>query len=199
MITRLQIELIDCNGKVVSISQVGETKVKEYAKAYNLALREAFQTYQYMGYKYQPKAGVIETKPLESLPVSEANKDDAQKEIERLKKQVEVLKEEKEATQAIKEDLVSTPTESIAPKKVVQTELKEVKKADDGWYANPIDNGFQVVDANSKKIMVLLYSGAPDVYIVKGKDAIVFKNDEAWVYGINDGSSLKVNRITLKF
>ena len=58
LITRLQFELIDCEGNVVSSSKIGETKIKQYDTAYNTALRQAFETYQNMNYSYQPKAEI---------------------------------------------------------------------------------------------------------------------------------------------
>src|SRR5690606_25059413 len=46
--TKLRIDLRDCNGTVIQSSKIGETREKEYAKAYNYALRDAFETFQYM-------------------------------------------------------------------------------------------------------------------------------------------------------
>ena len=86
--TKVQIDLKDCKGNVVISSQVGDTKEKEYAKAYNLAIREAFQTFQFMDYKYVPN----ETIPQMSAS-SNAMDEKAKIEIERLKKEVEALKE----------------------------------------------------------------------------------------------------------
>jgi len=54
--TKIQIDLKDCKGSVVYSSRVGETREKEYAKAYNLALRDAFETYRHYNYKYAPDA-----------------------------------------------------------------------------------------------------------------------------------------------
>ena len=44
-------------------------------------------------------------------------------------------------------------------------------------YAQPIEGGFQIVDTEPKKVMILLNTDLPDTYIVKGKDAIVHKKD----------------------
>ncbi|HLT32790.1 MAG TPA: hypothetical protein VKZ98_03285, partial [Aquaticitalea sp.] len=48
--TKLRIDLNDCSGRVIASSQVGESREKEYAKAYNLALRDAFTTFQHLEY-----------------------------------------------------------------------------------------------------------------------------------------------------
>ncbi|MEM6516851.1 MAG: hypothetical protein AAF688_11760, partial [Bacteroidota bacterium] len=52
--TKLQILLRDCNDRVIAESMIGETRIKEYAKAYNVAVRNAFKTFQFFDYKYQP-------------------------------------------------------------------------------------------------------------------------------------------------
>lgn len=202
LITRLQFELLDCNNNIVSTSKVGETKVKQYDTAYNLALREAFETYQYIGYSYTPGPETVVSKstPKTSEEVVTASKNlnqstAAEAEIERLKQEVKTLKE------ASKNEIVVAPVSK--PKQESEVKTKTVEKTekaiDNSWYANPIDNGFQVLDGDKKAIMTLLYSGAPDVYIVKDSNAIVFKKDDYWVYSSNDGTSLKVNRIDLKF
>ena len=195
LITRVQYELTDCNGNVVSTSQIGETKVKQYDTAYNIALRQAFETYQNMNYSYEPlskEASVAATKnetveqPVEVIQSVEVKKPEVKEEVK---------KEVKETETAVAEvvETVEKKMESVKP------ETQPKSKVDNSWYAKPIDNGFQVMDALNKDIMTLLYSSAADVYIVKDKNAIVFKKDGYWMYSSNDGSGIKVNRIDLKF
>ena len=50
--TKLEIILKDCFGNTVMTSQIGESREKDYQKAYTEALREAFETYQNIDYKY---------------------------------------------------------------------------------------------------------------------------------------------------
>ena len=51
--TKIQIDLIDCKGNIVMSSIEGSTKIKEYKKAYQTTIREAFTTYQFLNYKFQ--------------------------------------------------------------------------------------------------------------------------------------------------
>ena len=62
-----------------------------------------------------------------------------------------------------------------------------------------LENGFQIVDTQPKKVMILLNTGTPDVFIVKGKDAIVYKKNGSWIYALNSGNDLKLSDINLKF
>ncbi|MFT4804935.1 MAG: hypothetical protein ACI9YE_002150, partial [Psychroserpens sp.] len=66
-------------------------------------------------------------------------------------------------------------------------------------YAQPIDNGFQIVDTQPKKVMVLLNTGTPNIYIVKGKDAIVYNKEGSWVYALYNEGNLELSVINLKF
>ena len=59
--------------------------------------------------------------------------------------------------------------------------------------------GFEILDSKSNIIMILLKTGAPDVYIVKGKDAIVFKSGIKWIYSENDGTNETLKQLSLQF
>jgi hypothetical protein len=211
LITRLQIDLIDCNGTIVMSSQIGETKVKEYNKAYQLAIRNAFETFQFFNYKYVANDDIL------TSANSKAD-DSKEEEIEKLKREVEALKKvealkEKEKQDALKEkekqnaieleerenqELKKQDNITAAAQELFGVEVVESVK-DDILYAQPIENGFQIVDTQPKKVMILLNTGATDVFIVKGKDAVVYKKDGSWVYALNSGDNLKLSTINLKF
>lgn len=52
--TRLQIELKDCDGNVIFVSEVGDSKLKDFTKAHHEALREAFLSIEDLNYSYKP-------------------------------------------------------------------------------------------------------------------------------------------------
>lgn len=196
--TKLQIELRDCDKNLIAASKEGKSKVKEFKKAYNLAIRDAFSTFQFFNYAYKENKDVI-TRNEDKLTNEE-------KEIERLVKEVEALKEK-----AAEKTIVSTePSEKTAEEVLEQVkeepiQVKEIeatattKNTSEILYAQPIEGGYQVVDTEPKKVMVLLLSGSEDYYIVKGKDAVVYKKDKAWIYAENDGKNVTIKEIKLKF
>ncbi len=47
-------------------------------------------------------------------------------------------------------------------------------------YAQKIDGGYQLVDSSPKIVMILFSTPKQDVFIVKGEDAIVFKENGNW-------------------
>jgi hypothetical protein len=203
--TRIQIDLKDCKGNVIVSSQVGDTKEKDYTKAYNLAIREAFQTFQFIDYEYVPNEAIVsESVTSKAMAASEEKEREAKEEIERLKKQVEALKE-KETFEIIevKEAVIESSTsEDDMIEKAVSAlgELESVNEVTENvLYAQPINGGFQVVDTEPKKVMILLHTGVADTFIVKGKDAVVYKQKNTWIYAENDGENLVVKGINLKF
>jgi hypothetical protein len=62
--TKLVVELRDCNNELIFSSREGVTREKEYSKAFNLALRDAFVSFKSIDYEYQP--GPEEDTPVET-------------------------------------------------------------------------------------------------------------------------------------
>lgn len=52
--TRVIIELVDCNNNVVFTTRQGKSKLKDYRKAYNEAIRAAFKDIENVNYSYEP-------------------------------------------------------------------------------------------------------------------------------------------------
>ncbi len=203
--TKIQIDLNDCDGKLVMSSRMGETREKEYNKAYNLALRDAFVTYQELDYKYHPNDAILS----KELPSTEVVKEvEASKaEIERLQKEIETLKETTQSEPAkvvvpavavINNDSKNNQS-SLANQKNEEEPMITEETLIEVLYAQPIENGFQIVDTTPKKVMILYYSGRPDTFIVKGKDAIVYKKDDLWILAENNGANLTTEVINIKF
>lgn len=193
--TKMQIELKDCNGNLIQASDIGETREKEYAKAYNLALRDAFKTFQNANYSYQPNENIISKAAPLALQVIKENDE----EIARLKQEIKTLKEEQVEVVDIENPIIVTQFPEQKIENVATQEIVESHKIDLGMlYAQPIENGFQIVDTTPKKVMVLQYSGIKDVFTVSGKKAIVFKKGDTWMYS-ESGDILKGEPINIKF
>lgn len=134
-VTKVKVVLKDCQEKVVFETDFGTSREKEYAVAYNQALRAAFQTFDRLKYKYNE---------LHSLE---------------------------------KNTVISTTT---APIKVPIT-----MKLDSGdCYAQPIANGFQLIDIEKKVIMLLYKTSQKNIFIaVKGStNGVLFSKNEQWFF-----------------
>ncbi|MGJ8592276.1 MAG: hypothetical protein ACSHXF_06995 [Aquaticitalea sp.] len=189
--TKLRIDLKDCKGNVVQSSRIGESREKEFAKAYNLALRDAFETFQNMSYSYQPNQTIIAKAQPETIS---AETNEKQAEIARLKEEIKNLKEEKVE---VVEDKISG-VESKEVEKLITTKVDTNEVKSKVLYAQAIDNGYQLVDSTPKVVMILRASGVKDVYKVEGKEAIVFKKGEEWLFS-ESGDIFKGELINIKF
>lgn len=193
--TNMQIELKDCNGNLIKASEVGESREKQYAKAYNLAVRDAFKTFQNANYSYQPNENIVS----KTTPASPTVTKEDEAEIARLKQEIETLKQEQEKSVEVATPVVTTQVIEQKTDKVSPNETVEKAKLGSGMlYAQPIENGYQIVDTTPKKVMVLEYSGVEDVFTVSGTKAIVFKKGDAWMYS-ESGDILKGEPINIKF
>lgn len=225
--TKLIVELRNCKNEVVFTTREGETREKDFAKAYNFALRDAFKSFEGVDYVYQPKEEEI-------VSVNDTKTSDQEK-IEKLEEEVKVLKEEKElqakeevaavvATEvAIKEEVVVVKEEVVEVKEEIEVPMEKTEQANtqsvqeaspklgdtdkleiksDGsevLYAQPIDNGFQLVDSSPKVVYKIKKSGTPDMYFVEGKQAMVYKSGSDWILEYYENDTLKKEILKIKF
>jgi len=84
-------------------------------------------------------------------------------------------------------------------KTIEEDQLPVLKEVGQILYAQEIENGFQVVDASPKVVLILLSIPKEDTFIVKGRDAIVYKDDGFWYFSENNGKSTITKTINIKF
>lgn len=159
--TKLYVELTNCQRQVVYTSQVGESREKQFKVAYNLALREAFESFNSLNYKYEP--------------------------INTEEKMVEKSKTTHETSNTASVNLESENT--VIVDKVDQQVL----------YAQPIESGYQLVDKTPKVVYTLIFSGKKDLYMVKGRQATVYKLDGKWVIAETSGDDIVISTLNIKF
>ncbi|MEN1785265.1 MAG: hypothetical protein AAGF77_09015 [Bacteroidota bacterium] len=100
-------------------------------------------------------------------------------------------------------------TASIEIDKNVKDGLKKDAKVtpkgmhgDDGHllYAQPIEDGYQLVDKTPKVIYILKSTAAPDVFMVTkdGKNGVIYKNSGEWFLEMDQKGS-KAEKLNIKF
>ena len=168
--TSLIVQLLNCKNEIVFTSTEGLSREKEYKKAYHEALRNAFKSFKEVNYSYKPKQitqEIVEVTPVKQTIVEKP----IIKEIP--KKEVIVVKEES--------------------KPIVKKPVVNKISSSNVLYAQTINNGYQVVDSTPKIVMVLLNTAKQDVFIVKGQDAIVYKENGFWYKSKNASSAEALN------
>ncbi len=193
--TKLVINMLDCNGNVIVTSKEGVSREKAFEKAYNIALRDAFTTFQYFKYSYNPTPEALSKYKVKELAVN----NEAEKEIERLKQEVETLKSETKKIE-IQNTLPNTETKKISVIKDAEPIVETPKENSTTLlYAQSIEQGYQLIDATPKIIMVLLKTPSDTVFMVKDKNAVVVKKGDKWIYSENNGEQKIEKELQIKF
>ena len=183
--TKLSVQLKNCKNEVIYITSLGESREKSFKVAYNEALRNAFKSFEAEDYSYNPKNAIVVNEAIEVV-------EEKQVEIEKLKEEIKVLKEEKDLEVIEVPKSVSIKNEEILETKVLDNTLKA--ELISGSILN-----YLIKDSNGQVLYTLLYSGQQDLYIVKGKDAIVSKINNTWAITQYIENDLQIKALDLKF
>lgn len=146
--TKLQFQLVDCNGKVLFETPIIDSKEKDRAIAFRQCMDKIIDLIKNMEYKFEGE----NTMP--SMPQT-----------------VEVQKTE------------------------AKIDLSKV------LYAQPTDNGFQLVDSTPQLVMKLFKTSQPDFYTAQfqNQTGMVFKRDNQWFFEFTQEGTLKTVSLEIKF
>ena len=169
------IELRDCSNRLLYTSDEGVSKLKEYKKGFQEAIRNAHASMidvVYEPFLLEPigkdKKEIVTVNPV------------LVKEVKEVKLEVElpVINNIEEAAQV-------SPTNTIAP----ATSL----------YAQPKENGFQLINLKPQVVFVILNTGAKDIYVIKDKNGLLYKKGENWIAEFYEGGEIVVKKYSIKF
>lgn len=188
--TKMKIQLKNCRGEVVYTSIQGVSREKDYKKTYQEAIRMAFESIKMENYNYVPTSDTVTT----TIPEK-----GAKTEIEKLKKEIKELKAEKKPKiekaeeQEKGENLVS----QIKEEQPVIME-KENKILIATLIPGSVFN-YQLKNSEGQIRYTLLFSGKEDVFIVKNKEALVYKKNNRWLLAQYVENDLQTNTIEIQF
>ncbi|MBT8254061.1 MAG: hypothetical protein HKN00_03290 [Flavobacteriaceae bacterium] len=192
--TKAQIFLRDCENNMVFTSAEGSTKVKDFKRAYEMAIRDAFENFDDLNYQYLPNERVLSKgKDPGSAEESEA----AKKEIKQLKAELTALKQDK--TETISKDR----TENVVEKTTEVAVVSAVKQKDNMpvYFAEQDGNSiyYTVVDGDNNLIMTLITSGRDNLFMVKDANAIVYKENGKWFLSEAKDDKQVVSQVNISF
>ena len=182
--TRSVIEITDCKGKLLFKSTEGTSKQKDYAKAYRESIRKAFESVIAIPYTYDPS--LLEDASL----VTTSQKINQGTEGKNLNKE-----SNKEPIKVVQEVNVSA-TAVILPKKKLKVSTENTYET---LYAQPNENGYQLVNTKPSIVFVLLKTNTPQKYIIKDKNGTLTKNGEVWIAEYYENGVLTTKRFQVKF
>jgi len=143
--TKLIVVLKDCKNAILFTSLEGKSREKEYQVAYNLALREAFTSFD------------------------------------------KLVKMDKDQ-------------EKIKPEIVAYTHsIKRIKEA--SLFAQPIENGFQIIDTTPKVVMKIYKTSSPICFIAikDNSQGILVNRDNQWFFEYFTNSKVVSEKMEIKF
>ena len=170
--TKLQFTIKDCKGTVLFTSEEGRSKEKDYYAAYTAAFRATFPSFDAIHYKYSGKTG--------AAPAAEA-----------------------EATNTPVISAVATAAtgqvSSVAA--VAPTEGAVTVASDEILFAQPIANGYQLIDSSPKVILKIYKSSNANSFIaVKGNlQGIMIQKDAQWFFEYYQNAVLLSEKIGIRF
>jgi len=81
------------------------------------------------------------------------------------------------------------------------TSVEEVKSSemDDVLYAQPISNGFQLVDSTPKRVYVIKKISVKNIFILDGNNGILYKSNNGWIAEYYQDNKLIKKQLNIKF
>ena len=179
--TKVKLALEDCYGQVVYETPEGGSKIKDYELAYRAAIEDAFTHVEEMEYAYQPSE---ETEAELAVPPASSTDPEA---------------DSPPAAEALPAEVVVTTVPAPAPEKTVEPEAGAETEL---WYAQPTENGYQLVDSTPRVRMKLVKTSQEDTYIamVEGTPkGTVFKREGQWWHEFYEDGTSRVQKLRIKF
>jgi len=190
--TKVAISLKDCNNVEIFRSVEGVSKIKEYNESYREALQKAFVSFAGMNYTYEPNKNDLVKK---EGPVTVSFKNDV--------KSVEDPKEHVVEQKATTEEQVYKSVEPKTTSIVKATEgVTLMESIPTGLlYAQPTENGYQLVDSTPKVVLKLEETSMKDVFMTdfQGNNAVVFKKDGKWLLEYSENGKKVQQELNIKF
>ncbi len=198
-VTKLVVELVNCRNEIIHTSTEGRSKQKDYKKAYHEAIRKAFKSISLLEYKYNPvKTPVL----VEEKTIIEEKLVTVEKE-----KSVEVVEKVTPVKVGIvKKEPVKEVVEEVAPIEEIEEEIEDVpfliiekETTENLLYAQVNPLGFQLVDSTPKVVYILLKSTKKDLYFLKNKNGILYKENRHWIIEYYNLGTLVRKNLNIKF
>ena len=169
------IELRDCSNRLLYTSDEGVSKLKEYKKGFQEAIRNAHASM--IDVVYEPL--LLETIRKDKKEIVTVNPV-LVKEVKEVKLEVELP-----GINNIEEAAQVSPTNNIA--------------LDGTLYAQPKENGFQLINLKPQVVFVILNTSVKGVFVIKDKNGLLYKKGENWIAEFYEGGEIVVKKYNIKF
>ncbi|MDP5230322.1 MAG: hypothetical protein NWQ38_08015 [Cellulophaga sp.] len=186
--TKTAIAFKDCNSKIVYTTAEGTSKIKEYKGAYNEAIKETLNGLNYFKYKYAEQS---------SEPVVVSFKNDVKNITPKVEQTATV---ENKAVEVV-ENTNNKKNEVVALKPAA-VPLKSDKTPEQVFYAQSIENGYQLVDSTPKIVMKMFSTSKPNMYLAEDStknSGMVYTENGEWFFEYYEAGKLIKKNLSIKF
>lgn len=188
-LTKVTLVFKDCQSVEIFRTVEGKSKIKEYKSAYTDAIRKAFVSLEGITYNYRPKAQEQEKEEVFTISF----KDDV-KTLEKGQNAAVVKQEATTENQTFK-SMAPRPSPYAETGDSPQNGIVEV------LYAQPLENGYQLVDDSPKIRYRLVSTSVENLFLVHegdGTGIVYHKNGNWWLEYAENGFT-KVTKLSIKF
>lgn len=189
--TKTALILKDCQSVEIFKTVEGKSKIKEFKAAYSDAIKKAFVSIEGLQYQYTPK----ELQTVVEEPITVSFKNDV-KSVDGMKpKKKIVIQEATPETQSY--EVIEPVTSSF--KKAEGVITKPVTS--DLLYAQPTENGYQLIDSTPKVVLKLVATSIENVFMTSGGagNGLVFKKDDKWFLESTENGQKTLKELKIKF
>ncbi|MCM5661756.1 hypothetical protein [Galbibacter mesophilus] len=184
--TKMKVTLTNCQGDVVYTSTEGKSKIKDYEGAYQEALKGAFASIKGLNYEYDASQSLQTQVPEQPQPTKHPAPAPLEQETATV-----VVGSGVTAAAAQVNETTNNATETVSATKVESKGML--------LYAQPIANGYQLVDTTPKVVFKITKTTQPNYYIIQGRNGFVYKKDGQWIAEYYEGETLKQEALNIKF
>ena len=167
------IELRDCSNRLLYTSDEGVSKLKEYKKGFQEAIRNAHASM--IDVVYEPL--LLETIRKDKKEIVTVNPV--------LVEEVKEVKLELPVINNIEESVSVVPINNLA----IPTTL----------YAQPVEKGFQLINLKPQVVFVILNTSVKGVFLIKDKNGLLYKKGENWIAEFYENGKLIEKKYQVKF
>ncbi|QLE00565.1 hypothetical protein HX109_02930 [Galbibacter sp. BG1] len=191
--TKMKVTLKNCQGDVVFTSEEGKSKIKDYEGAYQEALESAFVSIKALNYEYDS------SEALQAKVPTQPTKQPAPAPLNQNQSTVVVSSGVVEAADEVVEEASEVSQAAVNPSPAVAETPNKVESKGVLLYAQPIANGFQLIDSTPKVVYKITKTTQPNYFIIQGMNGFVYKKDGQWIAEYYEGDVLKQEALNIKF
>jgi len=184
LVTKLTVEIKDCNGNQIAVSKEGKSREKERRIGYTEAFRDAVNTL------------IIPTEPTQMSYMVITTKDS--RDNNSVEKNIVNFTEKSKSDFPILQNNLNSQTQE---KKELLSPSIDASVIPETYYAQPNARGYQLVDSTPRIVLFLMKTSIEDIFIGVRNEirGVVYNRNNQWVFEYYQNDNLISEVLRIKF